>query len=696
MPAVNPLNVALSGLTAAQAQIAVTSNNVANVSTPGYSRKSVDLYSNVIEGEGSGVKLGIVQRRIDEILLRDLRTQVSLSTQLQTRDRYLGQIQDFHGPPDSNQSITAYVGNLKDSFAELANQPESTYLLNTVYNKAQQLVDKFSAFSAKLTSMRNSAQAEMTVSVSKINALTTQISDLNASIKLAMATDESTAELDDQLDVAIKSLSEEVDITYYKANGVTVVQTRQGQLLVDTKPVEVYFEASALGPTSYYPTSAGSVRLGNPTTGVDLTLDPKLGGNLGELIKMRDETLPTYQAQLDELAHKMAMRFSAEGLDLFTLPDGTIPANTPSSYVGFSADMIINPDVTNDITLIRKGTSTGSTIQSGSSELLRKIVEYTFGSTEYMRARGTVDISNTVPTLFTTLGIAGQARLVGTTDITDLGSLDTSPYINPPAEDDFTIQVGAAAAQTITITSGMLASGLVTAINTAYPGMAQLGNGGELVLTANNTITIGAGSLGAAGLAELGLTAGATSATPPTFTVAAGKNTPTTIQIASTDTSTTLLSKLNAVPGITATLATGGFLNIEPTDGGDIYLVDGISSPLTALGISITNVAHTAFNTSSLGPGSSLDGEVTGAITLQNYVTQAISLQSRYANSTSSELTSAESYKAVIETEYLDKTGVNVDEEMAKLINVQTAYNASARTIKIAQELLDDLFAILG
>jgi flagellar hook-associated protein 1 FlgK len=436
------------------------------------------------------------------------------------------------------------------------------------------------------------------------------------------------------------------------------------------------------------------LRLGNPITGTDLTAVDTLGGRIGELINLRDRILPTYQAQIDEVAHKTATRFSSQGLDMFTKLDGSIPANTPTSYVGFAAEMVINPEIISDYSVVRKGTSANSTVQTGSSEILRKVVEFAFGDTAYQQSRGTVDISNAVPTLFTTLGITGQARVVGTTNIQSLSPLDSSPSINPPTQNDFTLQVGAGVPQTITITAGMTASGLVTAINTAIPGMAQIGSGGELILRAGDTITIGAGTLGSTGLAELGLTAGATAATAPSFTIKAGNNPLTTISITSTDTSTQLLAKLNAVNGITATLTSGGFLNIIPTEGGDITVTDGTGAPLTALGMTQTNVAHTPFNTTGLGPAGTLSGEVKGASTIQNYISQAISLQSQEAKNTDTSFQSEETYRATIEKEYLNSTGVNIDEEMARLITIQTAYSASARTIQIAQEMIDELFSV--
>ncbi len=698
MTAVYSLNTALSGLKVAQSQISVASNNIANVSTDGYTRKTLEQYTTVIGGEGAGVNVGNVQRKIDEILLRDYRTQVSKSSNLDTTRTYLNQLQDFFGAPDAEGSLTSYLGGLKDAFAQLSDQPENQTLLNSVYNKAQQVVDQFSAYSEKMTQMRNDAQTEMSQSVDKINALTKQIGELNVSIKVSTSLNQSTAELEDKRDMVIKDLAKEMDITYFKTDrNVLVVMTRSGQELVGTQATPVTFSPNALGASTYYPASAGAVILGdNSTTGVDLTALDNVGGRLGALIELRDDTLPTYQAELDEAAHKMAMRFNAEGLDLFTKPNGTIPANTPASYVGFANDMVINPAIVKDKTLIRTGTDGLTNVQDGSSEVLRKIVEFTFGSVAYQQAVGTQDISNTVPTLFTTLSMTGTSRTVGTTNLQALTTLDTSNFINPGTEDTFTLAVGAGLPQTITITAGMTATDLVTAINTAIPGTAQLGSSGQLVLTANDDLTIGAGTLGSNGLTELGFTAGVKTASPPSFQVRVGKDDYSTIQISSTDTTTNLLAKLNAVPGMTASLTTDGYLKIVPTNGGDISIIDGTGTPVAKLGIVVSDVKHAAFNTTNLGPGGTLSTEVLSAVSLQNFVSQSLSLQSQTAANTESSYATEDSYRATIAQEYQNGSGVNLDEEMAKLISIQTAYSASARTIKAVQDMLDELMNTFG
>jgi len=55
----NSLRIALTGLRVAQQKISVISNNISNVSTEGYTRKSLPQYSRVLDGVGAGVDTGI-------------------------------------------------------------------------------------------------------------------------------------------------------------------------------------------------------------------------------------------------------------------------------------------------------------------------------------------------------------------------------------------------------------------------------------------------------------------------------------------------------------------------------------------------------------------------------------------------------------------------------------------------------------
>ena len=62
------LKTAASGLTAAQISLRATSDNIANVNTPGYVRKAVDQTPLVVNGVGQGVKIDGVRRITDQYL----------------------------------------------------------------------------------------------------------------------------------------------------------------------------------------------------------------------------------------------------------------------------------------------------------------------------------------------------------------------------------------------------------------------------------------------------------------------------------------------------------------------------------------------------------------------------------------------------------------------------------------------------
>jgi flagellar hook-associated protein 1 FlgK len=692
MTSVSPLNIALSGLRSAQALIGVASNNIANASTDGYTKKTLAQYTVIVGGQGGGVDVGLVQRRINDILMKDFRKQVSVTSGLATTQDYLRQVQELHGTPNNESSITSQIGRLKDSFAQLANSPESQYLLTSAYNVAQRTVQQFSSYSTSITQLRNTVQSDMTQSVNTINSLTQQIVDLNVSIKAARNQERTSADLEDQRDLAIRKLSEEVDVSYFtNQDGTVTVMTHEGQLLAHDVAVKLYFKPEQLGVQSYYPVASKPLMLGDPIHGTDITNDTSLGGRMGALVKLRDETLPTYQAQIDELAYQLASRFSAEGLNLFTMPNGSIPANTPSAYVGFADAMVVNPAIVSDTSLIRKGTNPLSTVQAGSSEVLRKIIEFTFGDVAYHEAVGTANITTGPTTLFAELGLSGQARIIGDQNVQAMSSVDADPAINE--NDTFTLQVGAGLPQTVTITASMTPAALVAAINTAIPGTAALSSGGQLILTAPADLTIGSSgpnAMSAAGLAALGFTAGVTTAQPPSFTIASGNNDPTTITITSADTGATLLAKINSVSGITASIV-GGHLEIRPTEGGDISIIDGLKNPLQALGMTITEVPHTAFNSLNLGPGANLDGRISGSPTLLEYATQLVGTQSQDSSYATSSLANESVYKTTLESQLINESGVNIDEEMAQLISIQTAYSASARTITVVQQMMDEL-----
>ncbi len=477
------LDSALSGLRVAQQQLDVISNNIANVSTTGYTRKILPQSTQVLQDSGRpiGVQAEKAIRNVDMNLLLDIFTQVSLTSASDVKASYMNQIQQFHGSADSEMSIAAELADLKDTFAALADSPTDEFLLSGVVNQAQTFSNKVNDFSQLLTQMRNNAENELSVSIARVNDLLEEIANLNAQVRTAHNLNRSSAAIEDLRDQAVHALSEEIEISFFtRGDGVMVVQTNNGVQLVDETATEVFFQPSNISTQHYYPDSINGIYVGgNPAKfpGAFDISSGSLGGNIGGLIEMRDEYLPKYQAQLDELSYQTARRFDLQGLRLFTNASGTLPDNTapdptplppgsparPVSYVGFSETMQVNESILSDYTLIQQGTySSDITIQDGSNEVIRRILEFTFSDTYCQEAVGTVNLDITTTgsaDLQEHLGLYSSNQVVTGLNLSQYSEIDSNPvapavnasdelitsftdyFPNWPNEDQFQLQL---------------------------------------------------------------------------------------------------------------------------------------------------------------------------------------------------------------------------------------------------------------
>ncbi len=203
---VGALDTALTGLRIAQQQLNVISNNIANVSTPGYTRKILPQSARAVNGEYVGVSPDILTRNVNISLQRDFWTQISSSSFYNSQIKYLSQIQQFNGGPDSGISFAAIISDLRDSFSQLSDDPSNGFLQETTVRQAQSAANKINEFSDFITKLRNDAQDEMANQIEKVNDLLEQISTLNGQIRGSKNVNRSVAALEDQRDMAIKDL----------------------------------------------------------------------------------------------------------------------------------------------------------------------------------------------------------------------------------------------------------------------------------------------------------------------------------------------------------------------------------------------------------------------------------------------------------------------------------------------------------
>ena len=697
---VSSLDSALSGLRTARSALNVVSNNISNATTEGYTRKILPQEAVLTtSGQTLGVRVTEIIRQVDETLLKDMYRAHSDVAQWDVRESYLQRIQMFHGSSDSEQAISAQISRLSESFSAAANSPEDPYLLTNIVNEAQQTVQQINDFSQMLIETRNDAQNDIQSAVVEINSLLETISSLNNDIGSLQATERSSAALEDQRDIALLQLSEYIDIkTFPRENGKITVMTAGGQSLVEDAPYSLIFNPTTLSPASFYgdgSTAGLFIDIPNSTNDLDIT-EVNIGGKVGALLELRDTTLPQYNAQIDELAQKLAVRFDSQGLRLFSDRNGQVPASVADpglvGYIGFAAEIQVNPSIINDHSLIRSGT-TGDTVLAGSSEVLNRVVEYAFGKYQYEMAEGTVDL---IPgTINARTGLTDSAQFVASVDIAQTNPLESDPNITAGMQ--FSVDLGAGA-QTITINAGDSANTLANSIKAAhgiplFSDEVRINSLGQLVIESTADITIADVSLGASGMAALGLTAGVTAAEHPSFTIQVSGGSEIVIEVdpASDVITGPWITQLNSIDNLIVGLNVVQGLTLTPENGGGITLIDGLGSPLAAMGIVIEKVLHEPFRQNNLGADGNLTTELVSIQTLEEYSRAIITLQSEdhqeAVRQTDTESVFFNTLKARAENQH----GVNIDQEMAHMIRIQSAYTAAAKIISVDEELMDTL-----
>jgi len=375
MSGIGALSIAIQGLNAAQQQLQVISSNVANASTPGYTVKTLQQNSVVLDGSGSGVQVGGLQRSVNTALQSNLWQQTSTSGSSQVNQTYLQQLQQLFGAPNSNTSFASDLATVQSDFITLSADPSNSIYQTQVVNDAQSLTSNLNNLSTSIQGLRNNSQTDISNDLGQANQLLQTIASLNTNISKTGNAGGDVTDLEDQRDQAIQQLSQFINInTYTNSDGSVTVQTQNGTLLADTQAQTLDFSVTPLTATSVYPTSASGITV----NGQDIT-SQITSGSIGGLINLRDQSLPQAQAMIDEFSEGLATRFNAQGVTLFTDPAGDVPTDTPGDYVGFAGTIQVNPAVVNNPALLQQGTAGGPPLAAGDNTNIQNVLNYAFG-----------------------------------------------------------------------------------------------------------------------------------------------------------------------------------------------------------------------------------------------------------------------------------------------------------------------------
>ncbi|MBU5488443.1 flagellar hook-associated protein FlgK [Clostridium sp. MSJ-8] len=226
------LNIGRSGLNTSQTSVNVTSHNIANANTSGYSRQRAEIVtarpsSSYSYGQvGTGSQVEAIERIRDKFLDYQVRGENSTLGKAEIKDDILYQIETILNEP-SDKGISTLIGKMFDAWQELSKQPSNSSMRTVVVQQTVALTDALNATYKKLEDLQQNAQLSLKTNAVDVNSILNQIDDLNFQIQGVGASGQNANDLMDKRDLLLDQLSKmfdiRVDSTKYDGINVSAV-----------------------------------------------------------------------------------------------------------------------------------------------------------------------------------------------------------------------------------------------------------------------------------------------------------------------------------------------------------------------------------------------------------------------------------------------------------------------------------------
>lgn len=340
----NIITIAGTGLSSASQQLAIISQNVANANTPGYAAETISQTSVVADGVGIGVRTGVATRNVDIHLQADANAAAAGTAGQQVTADALNSIDAASGTPGSGNDLSSLLGALTDAFSSLSSDPSNVTQQHKVVQQAGVLSQGINSLSQTVANARQKAQDQAFDAVTTANATLRTIGRLTIQIIAAASRGSSTASLEDRRDASLQQVTALTGVKFLHQPDGSVLAALKGLVLpLDAKTGPFSLTAALLSATSGAGSASGLLLKGQDVT------SQVTGGQLGALLILRDQTLPSVQTSLDSFAQSLASGFNAHGVQLFTDPAGAIPTGAGAGLtIQVAAAAKANPAVVRD------------------------------------------------------------------------------------------------------------------------------------------------------------------------------------------------------------------------------------------------------------------------------------------------------------------------------------------------------------
>ena len=382
MSLTHALSNALSGLTANSRAASVVSSNLANLHTPGYGRREIELSADA-RGSSGGVKVQSIVRHMDRGVLADRRAADGAMAHAQTGAAFFERLESVVGTPENPGSLGARLAAFDAALATAASRPEAPDRLSAAVTRAAAVATAFNAISQEIQSQRQSAEAQIAGTVDTLNTSLTQVQSLNTQIQDAHLRGFDVSSLEDQRQIIVDRIAEIVPVREVPGDhGRVGLVSTGGAVLLDRVPTEFEFtQANAIvADMTLEGGGLSALRMNGEPVATSGGAAQMKGGRMAALFELRDDHAVSAQSRLDALAQNLVERFQAPGLDtsravgepgLFTDSGASFAPGNETGLAGrLQLNARVDPDAGGDIGKLRDGLGAVSPGAEGDATLL--------------------------------------------------------------------------------------------------------------------------------------------------------------------------------------------------------------------------------------------------------------------------------------------------------------------------------------
>ena len=252
------LEIASSAIRTQRQLITMIQHNIANASTPGYSRQTGSVQaSNPFATPsmfsptgplqiGTGSQLVDVTRMRLETLEQAYRNETQVQANASATRSLMEQVETIFGEPGTS-GFAESLNDFFEALSSLASQPDSLTHRNNLLQEANLLTGRLRTLNNDIQAVVSQINTQVNDRVTEINTLLDKIADLNKQIRLVRAAGDQANDLEDRRDATLVELSKLINIQVVKKSDGSSYVYNGGMFLVsdDTvKPLTTFIDVN--------------------------------------------------------------------------------------------------------------------------------------------------------------------------------------------------------------------------------------------------------------------------------------------------------------------------------------------------------------------------------------------------------------------------------------------------------------------